>query len=79
MCRSNMAASSPWKPKGGSRERQEPGGNDQVGKVFYHLWTLLYIGFKGRRKVALLWAHAAQLGPLRSKLVWLENNHTATG
>lgn len=68
MCWSIMAASRLWKLKGGSRERREQRGNDQVGKVFCHLWTLLCGGFGGRRKVALLRAHAARLGPLRSKL-----------
>lgn len=63
-----MAASRLWKLKGGSRQRRAPGGNDQTGKVFCHLWTLLCGGFGGRRKVALLWAHAVRLGPLGSKL-----------
>lgn len=68
MSRSNMAASSSWKLKGGSRERREPRGNDQEGKVFCHLWTLLCGELGGRRKVALLRAHAVRLGPLGSKL-----------
>lgn len=65
MCRSNMAASRPWKPKGGSREtgagRKWPSGKSIlpfVDLVVERIW----------RKVALLWAHAVQLGPLRSKL-----------